>query len=351
MAVSCLWTWRSGRFPFAHTISPTALSFETVVQPEQLAKLIEDLEAELGRGAKRIALIGHGATAAAVLRKANEIGSLRFVSSIFADVEEAATGPFGVPILPMHELRIHDHDVLVVAEDERKEELIALALPHIQECPKLLVAGYGHFSFRDKAFEAELAHLLVPSLANGYPNSLIHIYQCLCNAARLGLTGVVAEFGMYKGGTTMFMARVIRRLQAGWPIVAFDSFAGFPPRRSPLDMYDHPDCTFTDLESVKRYLAGEDVEVVPGDIAMTCTRLMGEDIVLSFIDTDNYTPANAAIAAVRDRTVVGGAIMFDHFVGVDRFRYTLGERMAAAKLLDDPRYFNLHGTGVFYRQR
>jgi len=29
----------------------------------------------------------------------------------------------------------------------------------------------------------------------------------------------------------------------------------------------------------------------------------------------------------------------------------LGERIAAYLLLGDSRYFNLHGTGVFYRQR
>ena len=43
--------------------------------------------------------------------------------------------------------------------------------------------------------------------------------------------------------------------------------------------------------------------------------------------------------------------VFDHFTGTDRFRYTLGERMAARVLLDDPRWFCLHGTGVFYRQQ
>lgn len=47
----------------------------------------------------------------------------------------------------------------------------------------------------------------------------------------------------------------------------------------------------------------------------------------------------------------GGAIVFDQVTGTDRFRYTLGERMAAAVLQDDPDWLHLHGTGVFYRQR
>ncbi len=115
-------------------------------------------------------------------------------------------------------------------------------------------------------------------------------------------------------------------------------------------MYDHPGCVFTDLESVRRYLDGRDIEIIAGDIANTCRRLKGEDLVLTFIDTDNYTPAAAALDVVRGRTLPGGAIVFDHFTGVDRFCRTLGERIAGSVLLDDPRWFHLHGTGVFYRQ-
>jgi hypothetical protein len=100
----------------------------------------------------------------------------------------------------------------------------------------------------------------------------------------------------------------------------------------------------------RRYLDERNVEIVAGDITATGRRLEGEDLVLSFIDTDNYTSAKAALEIAADRTVPGGAIVFDHFTGTDRFRYTLGERMAGQVLLDDARYFHLHGTGVFWRQ-
>ncbi len=256
-----------------------------------------------------------------------------------------------VPVRPLAALSEAEHRVLVVAADAEKEDLLLAALPHIVGTPNVVVAGYGHLAFRDRAFDQERAQLLVPSLANGYPHSLIHLYQCLTNAARLGLSGAVAEFGMFKGGTTMFLSRVIERLGVTWPVIGFDTFGGFPPRRSPLDMYDHPGCVFTDEAAVRRYLDGRNIEIVAGDIAKTCRRLEGEDLVLTFIDTDNYTPASAALEVVRERTVPGGAIVFDHFTAADQFRYTLGERIAAQTLVDDPRWFNLHGTGVFYRQQ
>ena len=116
-------------------------------------------------------------------------------------------------------------------------------------------------------------------------------------------------------------------------------------------MYSHPDCVFTDLPHVKSYLADRNVEIVVGDVVETCARLREENIILTFMDTDNFSSATAALDIVQERTVVGGAIVFDHFTGTDRHLRTLGERMAGLRLLEDSRYFHLHGDGVFYRQR
>lgn len=315
------------------------------------AKLREDLEHELFNGACRVGILGLTDVALRLLDGLAISGLIEAVAGIFTATAKELPTALRVLVAPMEHLRDASPDVLVVASDEDKQDLLLAALPFIQGTPKVIVAGYGHLNFRDRVYDEERAQLLVPSLANGYPLSLPHLYQCLVNAARLGLRGVVAEFGIFKGGTTMFLARVIERLGVDWPVIGFDSFTGFPPRRSPLDMYDHPDCVFTDLEAVRSYLDGHNVEVVAGDIVETAARLAREDLVLSFVDTDNYSAARAALAVVKERTVVSGAIVFDHFTGVDRFRYTIGERIAGLPLLDDARYFHLHGTGVFYRQR
>lgn len=318
---------------------------------EDYAKLLEDVEQEILLGARSIGVLGLTIVTLRLLASLTPSGLVSTIDAVYAAEQHGVSGiPLAVPSLPVEALAQSRHDVLVVAADEEKEDLLNTALPYVQGTPKIIVAGYGHFKFRDPVFREELAHLLVPSLANGYPNTLIHLYQCLHNAARLRLSGVVAEFGIFKGGTTMFLSRVVERLGMDWPVIGFDTFSGFPPRRSPLDMYDHHDCVFTDLPAVRKYLAGRNIEIVPGDIVETSRRLEGENLVLTFIDTDNYTSAKAALKIVEDRTVLGGAIVFDHFTGVDRFRYTLGERIAGYPLLDDPRYFHLHDTGVFYRQ-
>lgn len=239
---------------------------------------------------------------------------------------------------------------LIVASDAEKEQYLRSVAGFIQGAPKVILAGYGHYDFRDPRYRDVVSALEERSLANGYPNSRIHLYQCLVNAAKLDLDGLVVEFGMFRGGTTMFLSQVIERLGRNWPVIGFDTFSGFPPRQSYLDMYDHDDLSLVSLTGVRSYLQGRNVRVVAGDIGKTAPMLRGQPIVLAFIDTDNFTPATAAIEAIQDNVVPGGALVFDHLTGIDRFRYTLGERLAAERLFDDRRYFNLYGTGVFVRQ-
>ena len=51
--------------------------------------------------------------------------------------------------------------------------------------------------------------------------------------------------------------------------------------------------------------------------------------------------------------MLNGAVIFDHVAGTNRFRYTLGELMAArdSGIMDSPDWFHLYDTGVFLRQR
>jgi O-methyltransferase len=252
-------------------------------------------------------------------------------------------------------LRNPSIETVVVAADAQKDQILrrlqtVLAAPPL--APRVVVAGYEHLEFRDPTYEAVLRELDEPSLANGYTNCRVHLFECLKNAARRGLNGAVVEFGMFRGGTTMFLYETTRRLNAHWKIIAFDSFAGFPERRDVLDLYDHPDLAMVSLEEVRTRFAATDIQIIEGDMRDTAAPTLGDTpVVLAFVDTDNYSSGKAAIEAVRDRVVVGGAIVLDHFTGSDRFVRTIGERIAATELLvADARYFNLHGTGVFLRQ-
>ncbi len=292
------------------------------------------------------AIVGNSRTCDAVRRGLNSLG---LANSIGPRVVTDVAGWEG----RLSVLRSEAIKTIVLAVDAEKESVLRLIAAQTPYCPKVVVGGYHHLEFRDSVYQEALGALDEPSLANGYPNSRVHLFQCLQNAARLGLDGVVVEFGMFRGGTTQFLVEAIERLGQTWPVMGFDSFNGFPPRGHLFDLYDHPDLYDLSYDEVARRFAGQPVEIVAGDLRHTAgPALEGRPVVLAFVDTDNYTSGLAAIRAARDQVVIGGAIVLDHYTGVDRFVRTIGERMAARELLDDDdRYFNLHGTGVFTRQR
>ncbi|MBP2295096.1 TylF/MycF/NovP-related O-methyltransferase [Azospirillum rugosum] len=318
-----------------------------------LSQIIGRLKEEVMRlpPSARAAIIGRTSTAVDLVGAFIDLGIQHQLLGVYAENGTADPDSPYIDPRPLSQLAKDAPDLILIASDEDKERLIASALPHITPKSKILIGGFQHFRFRDELFERETGNTFAPSFANGYPNSLIHIYQCLKSAARMDLKGSVAEFGMFKGGTTMLISRFIEALGCDWKVYGFDTFDGFPDPRSPLDMYAHPDCVYLDLATVRRFFEGRNVEIVPGDLVDTAQILSEEDIVLAFIDTDNYTSAHCILDVITNRVVVGGAIVFDHFTGRDRFLYTLGERLAAKRLLDDSRYFNLHDTGVFLRLR
>jgi O-methyltransferase len=315
---------------------------------DDLAKLKGKLRDEVvarPRGAK-VALVGW--TPAAIELSADPVFSMgATLLGVFASGQSAGHAS----VKALNELAREKPDIVVIADDAGKEPLLEAVAAVLPAETKLLIGGFSHFAFHDEIFDRVRRELFIPSFANGYQYSLVHIFQCLQNAYRRGLKGAVAEFGMFKGGTTMLISRFIEEMGADWKVFGFDTFDGFPTKRSALDMYAHPDCVFLDVDLVKAVFAGRNVEVVEGDVVQTVSLLQDQDLVLSFVDTDNFSSANAIIRVIADRTVVGGSIVFDHWTGHDRHLDTIGERIAAKALAADERYFNLHGTGVFLRQR
>jgi O-methyltransferase len=295
----------------------------------------------------RIVILGMTATAFRV--RTAVAGTSASVLGI-ADPDRPTEGAAGA--LPWRDAGQAGADLLVVADDARKERLLRAfdLLPLAGNLPDVVVAGTAHLDFRDATYDRLDAPSLVPSYANGYANTRVHLYQCLAAAAANGLSGAIVEFGAFKGGTTAWLARTAAALELHGPVIAFDSWDGFPDRGRVLDMYAHPRCVYKDIGAVRGHLEPLGVELVAGDIARTAAeRLAGVPILLAFVDTDNYTPAHAALEAIADNVVVGGAIVFDHYTTVPEFVYTLGERMAADDVLSGRGLLHLHGTGVFVR--
>ena len=312
---------------------------------EQLAG--RTLERVLQRDARALALLGLTPATLAVRAALNHAGLGNRVIGVFAEdlLEDDES------VLALSELAARPHDLLVVGEDAGKGALLDAYRARVGERtppPDVVVAGVGHFAFADPDFDELNAPALVPSYANGSPYTREHLFACLKAAAQAGLRGAVVEFGAFKGGTTAWLARVAAHLGLGdCRIIGLDSWSGFPPRRSVLDLYEHPRCVFTDLDAVRAYVEPFGVELIAGDISDTFCQLQGIPLLLAFFDTDNYSPARSALELCADQLVIGGSIVFDHVAPIPDYIDTLGERMAAYEVLGSRAFLHLHNTGVF----
>lgn len=297
-------------------------------------------------GAQSIALLGFTPATLAVRHALTAAGLGERVLGIYEPGDAR-----GADASPLAELARRDHDLLVVGVNATKAQLLDAYRREVgepEDPPAVVLAGTAHLEYADADFDELNAPALVPSYATGSPYTRQHLFQCLQAAAANDLRGAIVEFGAFKGGTTAWLARVARHLGLdGCPVIGLDSWSGFPPRRSVLDLYEHPRCVFTDLDAVRAYTDPFGVQLIAGDITETYHRLEGEPLLLCFFDTDNYSPARAALDLCAGQLVVGGSIVFDHVATLPEYIDTLGERIAAYEVLPPLGFLHLHGTGVF----
>jgi predicted O-methyltransferase YrrM len=298
------------------------------------------------RDRRQIAVLGFTPASLATRRALSAAGLGHRVLGIFD-----AGSPDDPDVAPLSDLARRDHDLLVIGRDAAKAQLLnayRLEVGERADPPDVVLAGTAHLEYADPAFAQLNAPALVPSYATGSLYTREHLFQCLQAAAANGLRGAIVEFGTFKGGTVAWLARAAAHLGLrGCRVIGFDSWSGFPARRSVLDLYEHPRCVFTDFDAVRAYTEPFGVELIAGDIAESYRELEGEPLLLCFFDTDNYSATRAALELCARQLVVGGSIVFDHVATLPEYVDTLGERIAAYEVLPALGFLNLHGTGVF----
>lgn len=306
----------------------------------------------IDNGKSSIVFWGFNPACIEILSNLAKLGLLDSYVSGVVDSNELKQGKriFNFEVLPPERIRDLNFDVLVITSDAEKEESLREFAKHDDRIPEVILSGTAHFRFNDPVFEEILASCLVKSYANGYENSLIHIYQSIKYLAANNIKGNVAEFGIFKGGTVVFIAKALEYFGfKDCQIYGFDIFEGFPSRKTVFDLYLNPKCEFRDYAAVEDYCSRHGVKVIKGDICETYEFLENVPLMLSFIDTDNYSPSRAALETCFNQTVKGGVLAFDHYISQPQFLYTIGERMAAKEVLGQKNVFHLHGTGIFVK--
>jgi O-methyltransferase len=308
--------------------------------------VIGEVSGHLAAGRTKVAVVGLGPEALTLAAAVKKLGGS---ATIFDPSDVEGEHP---QVEAWRALAAAEPELVVVASDKEKERLLRAAadvLDSNDPLPRVVLDGLKHQEIADGLFEELEAPMLVPSYATGHPHTRAHLYDCLRAAAAHGRQGAVVELGAFKCGTSVWLAKAVKALALKrTKVIAFDAWDGFPPRRSLLDLYEHPRCVFHDLEAVRAYTEPYGIELVVGDIFETAPeRLAEEPILLAFIDTDNYSSARVALETIAVNLVAGGAIVLDHYFTTSEYAYTVGERIAASEALRDAGLLHLHGTGVF----
>ena len=316
---------------------------------EFVRDLLEEILKAIAAGQSRLLIWGSGVTGVRLLGLLKERGLESFIAGVI-DSQKAMHGRnvAGFAIAAPAEVGQLQFDTLVVAADEEKEALLReFARLDGRKVP-IVICGNRHYEFNDPTFAAIVNSCHVKSKAGGYPHMLIHLYQALRYISTRNLQGAVAEFGVFQGGTTVFIAKVLQHFGSESKIYGFDTFAGFPPQKHALDLYSDAKCEFPYYDVVKAYCAPYNIELVKGDISETYRHLTAVPLALTFFDADNYSTARSALPLCYEQTVPGGVLAFDHYYSPNWVR-TIGERIAIEEVLGRKDALNLFGTGIFIK--
>jgi hypothetical protein len=299
-------------------------------------------------GKKHIVIWGFTSTSIKLVADLNYLGLLNRVTGIIdSNSQKSVSKIFNVRIWKPQHISSLKMDVLVLASDEDKESFLNDFVRWDKRFPDIVLSGSKHYSFQNRLYTQIVNSMPVRSIAGGYPNMLIHIFQSLDYLVKRNLKGVVAEFGVFQGGTLAIIAKTLRNLNWKGKIFGFDVFGGKFKKQSQFDIFSKQ--YTSSYENVRRYCEPYNVDLIEGDICDTYKILKDIPLMFTFFDTDLYSPTRVALELCFKQTVKGGIIALDHYFS-EGWEETIGERIAAQEVLKNKNYFHLHGTGIFIKQ-
>ncbi len=157
-----------------------------------------------------------------------------------------------------------------------------------------------------------------------------------------------AEVGVYKGGTSYFIASIAKRFEMPIRHFCFDTFEGHAAEDiNKMVETSHMPNMFNDtsFESVKVYLSQfENIEVYKRRIQDTAHVLKDASMHFVHLDMDIYEPTLFALQFFNDRMVHGGVILLDDY----GFETCPGIERAANEFLSENK--NYFGTALLSGQ-
>ena len=132
----------------------------------------------------------------------------------------------------------------------------------------------------------------------------------------LNIPGDIIEFGSYRGGSALFMARLLRAWGSTKKVFACDTFEGMPPTDRDIDMHSKGDFADATLEEVKQARDAEGLSdqlvLVKGLFEETLPTLrQGRTFALAHVDCDICEPIKYVLREIDDYLSPGAYVVFD----------------------------------------
>jgi len=128
--------------------------------------------------------------------------------------------------------------------------------------------------------------------------------------------GHVVEFGSFKGGSAIFMAKVCQALHPGMEVYAFDTFEGMPETDAGIDAHRKDDFKEVDFDELRDYVSSiglDNLHLVRGLFQDTAPDLLPRigRIRLSHIDCDIREAVAYSYEICKPYLVPGAYIVLD----------------------------------------
>lgn len=129
--------------------------------------------------------------------------------------------------------------------------------------------------------------------------------------------GDIIELGTYKGGSTIHLARLLKRIGSNKEIFACDTFKGFPYD----DLYGAPkegEYADTSMQYVeqkyRRFGVSDKIHLIQGRFQDVLEEQLGDNLYsYAFIDCDTYQSTKHALNYTLPRMVGGGLVVFHDY--------------------------------------
>jgi len=178
-------------------------------------------------------------------------------------------------------------------------------VPELDQYRPLFSPWAGSKDFR-RCFDSIEKHTLVDS------RRCWMLFQLMKQA--LSLEGDFAEFGVYRGGTALLAAQVLRDASDDRRLHLFDSFAGMP-KTSAGEAFEAGDFKETSEEAVRALLEpiGPNSSIHAGFFPESFEGLKVERIAFAHVDVDLYKSMIDCIDFVYPRLTPGAIVVFDDY--------------------------------------